>query len=391
MTTPAKTIAPGRSAMQTVLSIQILRGVAAVLVMLYHYAHYLDSAGPGGDLGTRLFAGGYVGVDVFFFISGFIIVYSTERSEHARPLDFSIRRFFRVVPLAQIATLLYFALLTARPTSRLLWQSLFFIPRGYSDPPKFGFPVVPQEWTLPYELLFYAIFALVLIFTHKRRVAAASVALIGCVLGFQWVLGGPFSLRPNGVFPPAGYSGRVPPEWLGLLGNPIMLEFILGMVLAATLLRHEAWLRDSRRARGERLVGIVLIGLFLFSFFSRTDPGNGLLDKGAGAACLVVGALLLEVSFRGAPATRSGRACLSVLLGIGAISYPLYLVHFGISERILRRASSLLAVRALGGIEEVAALVLTSLVLAIAAHLFVERPLVRGGKWLIAGYRRPAR
>src|SRR5580698_2415072 len=155
---------------RTVASIQVLRGLAAVLVMLYHYAHYLSVTIPGRDIGNVLFAGGYAGVDVFFYISGFIIVYSTEQREHANPVDFSIRRFVRVVPLAQIATLVYFAILFSRPSSLLLWQSLFFIPRGFIDPPKFGFPVVPQEWTLAYELLFYGLFAVALTFAHRRRV-----------------------------------------------------------------------------------------------------------------------------------------------------------------------------------------------------------------------------
>jgi peptidoglycan/LPS O-acetylase OafA/YrhL len=51
-----------------VYSLQILRGIAALLVLGYHYSHYLKPVIPGADLGYRLFAGGYAGVDVFFII-----------------------------------------------------------------------------------------------------------------------------------------------------------------------------------------------------------------------------------------------------------------------------------------------------------------------------------
>jgi peptidoglycan/LPS O-acetylase OafA/YrhL len=390
MNTPDRKRLAAMPALRALNSIQILRGVAAVLVMFYHYAHYLKATFPGHDIGYHLFAGGYAGVDIFFYISGFVIVYSTERAGNANPIDFSIRRFFRVVPLAQVATLVYFAILFTRPPARLLWQSLFFIPRGYIDPPKFGFPVVPQEWTLAYELLFYGIFAAVLVFTQRRRVAAASIAIVAVVVASQLFLGGPFSLRPNNVYPSPEYHAVVPAEYLGLVGNPIMLEFVVGMFLAVAYLRFENSLRSAKWAIAERIVGFPLVGLFIASYFSRLDPGNGLLDKGAGAFCLVVGALLLEISYQNNPgAGREGR-WLSFFLWMGAISYPLYLVHFGISERILRRFCSLVLGLSVGGAWGVLALVATSFAVASLMHIFVEEYFIRAGKYLISIRKRPA-
>jgi exopolysaccharide production protein ExoZ len=366
-----------------VYSIQILRGFAASLVMLFHYSKYLKPVIPGSDIGFRMFGGGYAGVDVFFIISGFIIVHSTSRVQHADPVDFCIRRLFRVVPLAQVATLSYFAILAITPSSRLLWQSLFFLPSADVDAPKFGYPVVPQEWTLSYELVFYAIFAAVLAFTHRRRVVAASLAIAACVTGFQWILGGPVSLRPNAVAIPKSYHGAVPPEILGVLGNPILLEFIAGMALASAYRRFEERLRDARLRLAERAAGVLLIGVFVWSYLSRLDPGNGLLDKGAGAACLVTGSLLLEVSTQRPKAAGAGLG-LSALLFLGSISYSLYLVHAGIAERLLRLASSLFLGMKVDGFWGFAALIATSLALASALHIFLERRLIRTGKRLAA-------
>jgi exopolysaccharide production protein ExoZ len=352
--------------------------------MLYHYAFYLKATVPGVEIGTVLFGGGYAGVDIFFIISGFIIVHSTEKADHANPVDFSIRRFIRVVPLAQIATLFYFAIVATRPPSRLLWQSLFFLPSATIDPPQYGLPVVPQEWTLAYELIFYGLFACVLIFTRKRRVIVATVVILASMLGFQWVLGRPFSLDPNSSFAPASYHGILPAEILEELGNPIMLDFVVGMALAAALRRYSAWLRTEPRKTCARVIGLCVVSLFLFSYFSPHDPGYGLHKKGAGAACLVTGGLLIECSFRRPFAAVQGPAPLKVLLWLGAISFPLYLLHFGIAERILRFLCGALLGIKVGGIWGFTGLVATSLVLAALVHAYVEEPLIRSGKWVVA-------
>jgi peptidoglycan/LPS O-acetylase OafA/YrhL len=126
-----------------------------------------------------------------------------------------------------------------------------------------------------------------------------------------------------------------------------------------------------------------LVGIFLWSYFSRIDPGNGLLDKGAGAACLVVGALLLEASCRRPLEADRPGACLSIFLWIGSISYPLYLVHAGIAERLLRFVCSILLGAKVDGISGFVALTLTSLVLAWAAHVFLERRFIGAGKQFI--------
>lgn len=366
-----------------IYTIQILRGIAALLVVLYHYSDYLKPVIPGANIGYVLFAGGYVGVDIFFIISGFIIVLSTERVEHANPLDFSIRRFFRVVPLAQFATIAYALILPAPPESKLFWRSLLFWPRADVDPPKFGFPVVHQEWTLSYELIFYAIFAVALIFTHRRRVITAAFVITACVVGFQWILGGPISPYPNSVYLPAKYDGILSPEALGELGNPIMLEFVFGMLLAAAYLRIEIWLRSERTRVVRWSIGLLLVGVFLGSYFSRNDPGNGLLNKGFGAACLVTGALLMEDSCARLSAGDLGKRILSCLLWLGAISYALYLVHLGISERLLRLLIHLMLGLSIDGVWGFLALIAASLLLASAVHLFVERYLIRAGKLLI--------
>jgi len=377
---PIRALVP--EATEVVYSLQILRGIAALLVTFYHFSPYLRTTIPGRNLGFTLFSEGYVGVDIFFLISGFIIVHSTERSGHAAPLAFGIRRFFRVVPLAQIATLLYALILPVRPSTPALLRSLLFLPQADFDPPKFGYPVIPQEWTLAYELIFYLMFAAVLVFTHRRRVAVTAVLMLFSIVSCQWMLGGPLSPFPNGVPLP---SEPVHPLWsavLGQWGNPIMAEFIAGMLLAAAYRRWEAALRRDRWARAERLVGGLLVAAFVGTYCTAAHPGNGLLNKGWGALCLVAGSLLLELSLPRPGSAPGRRPIFAAFLWLGAISYSLYLVHMGIAERCLRFVAFHALGLTVGGLVGFGALVPTALLLAWILHSAVEVACIRAGKKL---------
>ncbi|MBG4729017.1 acyltransferase [Pseudomonas aeruginosa] len=79
--------------------IQYLRGIAALIVVLFHFRFVLDNVYAEKALGSNLLGGGAVGVDIFFMISGFIIVFATKSKRAANPLDFAARRIFRIYPL----------------------------------------------------------------------------------------------------------------------------------------------------------------------------------------------------------------------------------------------------------------------------------------------------
>lgn len=61
--------------------LQLLQGIAALLVLLFHYRFYLrGNAEPGSTLWDALFGWGIIGVDIFFVVSGFIMIYTTQHS-----------------------------------------------------------------------------------------------------------------------------------------------------------------------------------------------------------------------------------------------------------------------------------------------------------------------
>src|SRR6185437_14170487 len=132
-------------------NIQALRAIAALLVVFVHLAV------PVAALGVAPFGAG--GVDLFFVISGFIMVYTTV----GRPIsgaEFLGRRIVRIVPLYWLLTLAVFGIALIAPTllqfTTASWgqllKSLFFIPFAKANGDVQ--PVLFLGWTLNYEMFF---------------------------------------------------------------------------------------------------------------------------------------------------------------------------------------------------------------------------------------------
>src|SRR3954452_12402158 len=181
------------------LSIQYLRAVATLTVVAAHAT-------------ASLFDFGEAAVSLFFVISGFVMVYVSQRE--TTPQRFLWARFVRVVPLYWAITL--FVGLAYGSDIRHLLLSLALWP--HPGPAGQGWPVVGQGWTLVFEVFFYAVFAATLLVSARIR-----PWLIAAVFGVCCAAGAVF--RP-GNFVLATYT------------SPLLLEFGAGALL------HEAWRRD---------------------------------------------------------------------------------------------------------------------------------------------------
>lgn len=182
---------------KSVANIQALRAIAATLVIFQH---------------IFIVAIGSFGVDIFFVISGFVIAYV---SVFEKPEAFVLKRLFRVVPLYWLGTLAVFAVAGVAPslvnstTSNLidLVKSLFFIP--YVKGNGLTHPVLFLGWTLNYEVLFYAIFSVALMFGSKAAPVVATIIISVLVL-----IGQIFSIHT---------------EPFRFWTQPITLEFLFGV------------------------------------------------------------------------------------------------------------------------------------------------------------------
>ena len=165
-------------------NIQILRGIAAVMVLVYHIGNEFGDRGFPEPLPH--FWMGSAGVDVFFVISGFIMVHSTAEAfaRPGAPWLFLARRLVRLAPLYWLITTIFVvvALVEARHTGLAAdaprWfaasYAFLFYPHGDAG----DFPLYAQGWTLNFEMFFYVCFAAVLPF---RR----TPALWALVVGFE--------------------------------------------------------------------------------------------------------------------------------------------------------------------------------------------------------------
>lgn len=178
--------------------LQVLRFAAALGIVFFHL--------PMIDIGE-------FGVDIFFVLSGFIICMSTHKDQS----NFFAKRVIRVVPIYWLATLGVFAIALLLPTwmhsttadlSQLV-KSLLFIP--FTKGEVRIKPLLEVGWTLNYEMIFYAVFAISIRFSKGYH---EEVACLGVIILF--VLG--------------RLLGDVSAIWQ-FLGNSIILEFVLGALL----------------------------------------------------------------------------------------------------------------------------------------------------------------
>jgi len=154
------------------LSIEIIRFAAAFSVLLHHI--------PSIDIGV-------FGVDAFFIISGFVMMYSTKNFDK----NFFLKRLLRIIPLYWSATFGVYLISLYKPeilyssTSDInhLLNSLFFIP---FDKNGVGHePLLAVGWTLNLEVLFYLIFYLSLIISNKYRDIIATLIICSSILIFN--------------------------------------------------------------------------------------------------------------------------------------------------------------------------------------------------------------
>jgi exopolysaccharide production protein ExoZ len=335
-------------------NVQILRAVAAYLVVFVHLKPLL----PETSITAALHDKGYSGVDLFFVISGFIMVYTTSRRK-VSGTEFLFNRVQRIVPLYYLTTYFVFVIAIALPfllhssSSDLyaLLKSLAFIP--FEKSPGRIYPVYYLGWTLNYEMFFYLIFALSLSIWYEMRVALCTTIILGLVLFGLYI-------RPSGDVILYFYS------------QSIMLDFALGMILGV--------FRDQISAAMRRISVLpwlaLSLGLGLLIALSSlpiapsayAPPTNTFLMFGVPAALIVMAAIGFEdVKTRGQP--------WQLLQEIGNASYSIYLTHFFVVGALSAFASRAHLSPAPRTLLALMAIPLTAIV-GIGVYRFFERPVM---------------
>ena len=339
---------------QTIANIQVLRAIAALLVV---FCHAVDTEVHARGIPV-LWTGwiddfGAIGVDLFFVISGFIIAHTAFGEHQYRATDFLRRRIYRIVPLYFLLSLPWILRgLTLGPLEpdRVIATLLFW---PASDATAASLPYLTVGWTLCFEMLFYLMAA---------RVLAGPRHLPGLLIllhALCWLCA--IATGLSAFF---------------FLGNPIIYEFLfgVGIALAASRLAAAAhWLGPLALLAGT--AGFVATLLADFSAVAdvsvvQADPMviQRVAMGGLPSAALVLGAVLM-------PPWRPN-ALFASLAYLGAASYSLYLIHL-LPLLGLETGWRWSGIAAMPGMVVCIGMTL-SLASGLAVYRYLERPLLGG-------------
>jgi len=298
--------------MQThpIKSIQALRGIAALLVLVFHYKWSVGLMGEDGFIGSLVNAGG-IGVTIFFILSGFIMVYSSKHK--TSPLEFAINRFSRIYPLYLFFIMLCFFISGAMSTFHYedktvnLINSFFFFPVSNDNAPAYIDlkSLSAVRWTLGYEMFFYVLLAFSMFFKHKNIALFSVFSLLLVIIP---------SL--SGFFPTLSVNGYAYDSViLSFITNPIMYEFVAGVIIAIFINKI-----DGICGKKIRLI-ILSISTILVVYFCFY---RGMNDHGFDSS-----ALYLSIFFGSIVMNKEllDRFTPKFMVYIGEISFSIYLLH----------------------------------------------------------------
>jgi exopolysaccharide production protein ExoZ len=342
--------------LQKIGSIQVLRGLAAIGVVFFHILAIEKKYSANDLVLPFIFRTGQAGVDLFFVISGFIMVYITSNTQKKTPsaARFLLHRFIRIYPYYWIYFFIVMAVSTISPAlvnaslgHRLAFtESFFLLPNAY--------PVILVAWSLSFEVYFYLVFAVLLRMQRAWMIAALSV----------WVL---LLVTINLYITVKAVSFQ------GLLASPYTIEFIFGAfsampVMSGNLKKVPVFLF---------VVAIAAVCIFFpFLFFRYYSKDNLIrlmhpLVFGLLFSVLLISFVCVEI--------RTRIKLPRFLIALGDMSYSIYLSHLLILG-FFGRIWAAFFLRPSSAIDNILMfLFISSAVIFFSwlAYRFIERPLYR--------------
>ncbi len=284
-------------AMPRLRSIDLLRVFGVVLMVGFHTQATFAERDAGVPLGD-LFASGYRGADLFFVISGFVIVtaYGRDIGRAAHLKRYLARRIVRIYPALWIASAsaLLVYLIGFGGRAKLVKLEPGALADSVLALSQNGFALVNTSWTLTYEVFFYAMFGLAI--ADRRLGVCALVGWQGASLLFA-----------------VPFLHLVPPSWYV---RSLSLEIGVGMIGAFVDRR----LGTPQAGAPWAVVAVLGLGSFLLGMRMDDQSVPAGMLAGLGGGALVLGSARLErFGWRPGPAP---------LVRLGQASYSVYLIHF---------------------------------------------------------------
>ena len=352
--------------------LDLLRAIAIVWVMLFH-------SWMIGGLGMPLFQPvadyGWMGVDLFFVLSGYLIGFQLldplSRGEPLRFGAFYLRRAFRILPafLAVLAVYLLFPAWREAPGLQPAWQFLTFTLNlliDYRHNQAFS-----HAWSLCVEEHFYLLFPLLAWWLARRASRTLTIAAVVLVVVVGMLLRGHAALHGK--------------DWLESIYYPTWtrLDGLLAGVVLATIQAYRPgwWVTAQRHANMLAVAGVLMVGAAIWLFRDKAAFAASVF----GFPLLALGLALLVAAAAGTTGLL-GRRRIPGAGWIAGISYSLYLSHKLAMHAVHDALSNWPALHGL------AAFVMYALAIAATGallHYAIERPFLRLRTRLAGGCMRP--
>jgi peptidoglycan/LPS O-acetylase OafA/YrhL len=338
--------------------IQILRGVAALLVVVCHtFLQIIISYGQSTLVGN-IVTFGASGVDIFFVISGFVITNSMFGKREIQRNHFIVNRLLRIYPIYWIV-ITAMLLLNAAGLFKSMDSGVLDIALSYLLLPV-DYRVLTISWTLTYEIAFYLLVYFTLFLRHRRLLfVLANLVPLTLLVFFSHRLGWRLDFFQR---------------------DEAMLEFGAGMVLA--YIYHQT----NGRFRIPLSLGVLglcylLASAWLLKHEPNLPPMPRALTWGP-AAALVVASVLHVPAMKG--------RVFQLLRHVGDASYSIYLTHVFIIGAY-HYALEHTFVAGLNQVIPILGVLGSSVVLGLLSYRFVERPLLRALRKVAFRHERQAR
>lgn len=269
-------------------SLQVLRAIGCITVIMCH---------------TLFTDFGQTGVDFFLIISGFVIMYSTDKKGAE---NFWIKRIKRIIPLYWSITIFTALLVEIAPSlfnsyevsMPYLLKSLFFIPYYHNG---IAGPIMALGWTLNYEMFFYLVFWLNMKFNYKKRAYTTIFSLFILVL--------------------LGYFFKLPliiEYWF----KPVILEFAYGILLFIIFKKFNGFENISDENKNIKIFSagayiLLFLCIVAMEYFFKTQSCSRAFSV-APFVCIIVLFFIMFNKYIYSP---------NLLIKIGNRSYEIYLLH----------------------------------------------------------------
>ncbi len=289
-------------------SIQVLRGIASLLVLLFHLTVYSNQYFKFSFL-NNFFNFGKYGVDVFFVLSGFIISYTSIREfcNLKKIFPFIIRRIIRIFPTYWIVISLLFLMQLLFPSFynvHTLFSGEFILSAYLLFPSYTMYNAV--YWTLSYELFYYGLFTMCFILPQKNMIALFFI--IYTIVLF--------------LIPLSGHSFENLNTWKMIITSPLNVEFFAGVLCSVIVLKMPLKLAIPLIVSG----GLLFLTSGICSNNGLTTIFSNSFDRvlffGFPSTLIILGMVKYEMNVK----IKIPR----ILILLGESSYTLYLFHLPI-------------------------------------------------------------